>query len=163
MKTDTAIYFYSLNNKFSYMSNFYKVLFENKYGVKFNCSEQYFMYNKCILFDPDNDKLIDNILSETSPTKIKRYGRQVKHFDENIWREKRYNIMLRGLRYKFSQNTEILNKLSNTGDKTLYEASKFDKIWGIGYDAASAQRVNKSSYGENLLGRALMQIRDELG
>ena len=42
-----AIYFWSNNEPFS---NFYKCTFVNN-EITFNCSEQYFMYKKCMLFD----------------------------------------------------------------------------------------------------------------
>jgi predicted NAD-dependent protein-ADP-ribosyltransferase YbiA (DUF1768 family) len=58
------------------------------------------------------------------------------------------NTMLRGLRAKFTQN-KLLNKLlKQTAGKTLHELpGKTDSRW---------------SNDENLLGRLLMQIRDEL-
>ena len=56
----------------------------------------------------------------------------------------------------------IKEKLIATKPKTLYEASKNDKIWGIGYYANSAINTKKDKFGQNLLGKALMQIRDEL-
>ena len=49
----------------------------------------------------------------------------------------------------------------STGDLLLVEASPFDRIWGIGFTAANAE-VSKESWGLNLLGKALMEVRDEL-
>jgi ribA/ribD-fused uncharacterized protein len=49
----------------------------------------------------------------------------------------------------------------DTKDSMLYEASKFDRIWGIGYDRETAIKIDKSLYGLNLLGKALMQVRSE--
>lgn len=161
METETEIYFYNLNNKFPYMSNFYKTDFTDKNGIQYNCSEQYFMYYKCITFNPNNDKLLQAILTETSPTKIKQYGRQVKNFNDTIWKEKRYNIMLEALRLKFNQNEIIKQKLLETKPKILYEASKNDKIWGIGFYDKEAIQIDKSKFGKNLLGNALMEIRNE--
>lgn len=162
METTNSIYFYNLKNEFAYMSNFFPTSFCDDNGNKFNCSEQYFMYHKCLTFDKDNSILLNNILSNKSPTKIKAFGRQVKNFDENIWCEIRYNIMLDGLRLKFSQNSIINNKLKATNDKMLYEASKYDKIWGIGYSGCDAISIHPSKYGQNLLGKALMEIRSQI-
>jgi len=161
METETEIYFYTLKNQFAYLSNFYKINFTDKDGITYNCSEQYFMYHKCKMFDPNNNKLLQNILSEKSPTKIKKYGRQVQNYDDNIWAKNRYNIMLQALRLKFNQNDIIKNKLINTKPKILYEASKYDKIWGIGFYADDAIE-NKNNFGKNLLGLALMRVRDEI-
>jgi len=160
METDTEIYFYTLKNKFSYMSNFYKTNFTDKDGIQYICSEQYFMYHKCKTFDPDNNILLQTILTEKSAAKIKQYGRKIKNYNDTIWKEKRYNIMLDALRLKFNQNEIIKKNLLETKPKILYEASKNDKIWGIGFYDKDA--IDKSKFGTNLLGKALMEIRNEL-
>lgn len=162
METETEIYFYNLKNNFNYMSNFYKTNFTDKDGIKYNCSEQYFMYHKCKIFDSKNNILLETIITEKSAIKIKKYGRQVQNFNDKIWKEKRYNIMLEALRLKFNQNEIIKQKLLETKPKILYEASKNDRIWGIGYYDKDAIKIDKSKFGENLLGNALMEIRSEL-
>jgi ribA/ribD-fused uncharacterized protein len=120
------------------------------------------MYYKCKTFDPLNKQLLDSILKETSASNIKNFGRQVNNYKEEIWREKRYNIMLNALKLKFSQNNTLKNKLLSTKQKILYEASKYDKIWGIGFYDKDAVKINKENYGLNLLGKALMEVRNEL-
>lgn len=162
MVTDTEIYFYGLKNNFDYMSNFYKTNFIDNDGVKYICSEQYFMYHKCKTFDPTNNILLQTILTETSATKIKKCGRQVKNYNDIIWKEKRYNIMLEALRLKFNQNEIIKQKLVETRSKILYEASINDRIWGIGFYDHVAIHKDKNKFGQNLLGKALMEIRSEL-
>lgn len=162
METPTKVFFYGEKHpQFGCFSNFYPCSFIDECDTKFNCSEQYFMYKKCQLFDPQNYKLIGSILNEKSPSVIKKYGRQVKNFDETIWNQHKYKIMLNGLRLKFSQNPSIKHILIKTDTKNLYEASLYDKIWGIGYDAKNALNVDESKYGENLLGKALMELRTE--
>lgn len=86
----------------------------------------------------------------------------VKNYDENIWNDIRYEVMKSGLRLKFTQNLGLKNLLIGTGTKTLYEASAYDKIWGIGFSPQNAPNVNKYLFGRNLLGNALMDIRDEI-
>jgi ribA/ribD-fused uncharacterized protein len=162
MELENEIYFYGLQNEFNYMSNFYWTSFKDEDGIIYNCSEQYLMYWKCKTFEPNNDVLLNSILSEKSPSIIKKYGRRVKNYDDTIWEEKRYNIMLKGLRLKFNQNKIIKDKLIKTNPKKLFEASKYDKIWGIGYYAIDAIKTDKSKFGRNLLGNALMEIRNEL-
>ena len=85
-----------------------------------------------------------------------------KNYNDTIWNEKRYGIMLDALRLKFNQNPSIKQKLLLTGPKTLYEATKNDKIWGIGFYDADAINTDKIKFGTNLLGKALMEIRAEL-
>jgi len=54
METINAIYFYGVKNDFYYMSNFFLTSFSDDNGNAFNCSEQYFMYHKCLTFDKHN-------------------------------------------------------------------------------------------------------------
>lgn len=161
METEDSIYFYGEKNLFGWASNFYRCNFIDEDGNKFNCSEQYFMFYKAKTFEPNNKELLNLILCESSPTKIKKYGRQVKNYNEKIWNEKRFNIMVNGLRLKFGQNLDIRKELLNTKNKKLYEASKTDKIWGIGFDSFEAFHKDKNLYGQNLLGKALNIIRSE--
>ena len=159
METDNEIYFYSNRGKYGYMSNFYKSDFKID-NIKYCCNEQYFMYKKCEIFDSENEELKGLILEEYTPSIIKKYGRMVKNYDEKKWNKIRYKIMLKGLEEKFKQNEDIRILLKKTGNKILYEASKYDKIWGIGYYANDAINISKTKYGRNLLGKALMEIRD---
>ena len=70
--------------------------------------------------------------------------------------------MVEALRLKFNQNAYIRKELIKTKPRILYEASPYDKIWGIGFCYRDAINQNESNFGQNLLGKALMQIRDEL-
>lgn len=158
METNDSIYFYKEKENFGYMSNFYKVKFVDGI-ITFNCSEQYFMYHKCLLFDSTNIELLNDILQETSPTNIKKYGRQVKNFNQTVWNANKQKIMFNGLMLKFTQNQDIKLKLIATNHKMLYEASKYDKIWGIGFYPSDAIHIDKKLFGENLLGKTLMQVR----
>ena len=161
METDDEIYFYGLKNEFGFMSNFYRTNFIDNDGIKYNCSEQYFMYQKCKLFDSTNTVLMEAILTEKSPSKIKRYGRKVENFIDDVWNDIKFKIMLDALRFKFNQNDKIKQKLIKSKPKILYEASKYDNIWGICFSSSTAVNKNKTFFGKNLLGIALMTIRDE--
>ena len=160
METPTAIYFYSHHKQHDYMSNFYPVTFVEN-GTRFNCSEQYLMYWKCRLFDGSNKEMLDCILAETDPAQIKKYGRMVANFDPEVWDLHKLDIMVEGLRLKFNQNTELQMKLQATSPKILFEASANDRIWGIGFSASKAITMDESHFGQNLLGTALMKVRDE--
>ena len=64
---------------------------------------------------------------------------------------------------KFSQNKELLEFLIKTKQRILVEASSVDKIWGIGLGVNENQIDNPLIWkGKNLLGFALMEVRDEL-
>ena len=58
-------------------------------------------------------------------------------------------------------SSELKAKLLATGEKILVEASPYDKIWGIGFNKSNAL-VNKSKWGQNLLGKVLMEVRNKL-
>lgn len=54
--------------------------------------------------------------------------------------------------------------LLQTGERELFEASPFDRVWGIGEKASIAQnQTSRKTWGQNLLGLSLMKTRDELG
>lgn len=154
------IYFFRQYGSYGFLSNFYPVNFYID-KIEFNSSEQAFMYYKCLVFDRDNKQLLSSILQESNPNKIKKMGRAVRNFNENTWNKLKYNIMLKCIREKFSQNIPIKESLIKTHPKNLYEASPWDKIWGIGYDKESASITEPNKYGQNLLGKALMELRDE--
>lgn len=65
---------------------------------------------------------------------------------------------------KFRQNPELKQKLLETGDKVLVEASPTDKIWGIGLGEKKARETAKhrNGWGLNLLGNALGEVREVL-
>lgn len=162
VETDNTIYFFGeLDSNYGFLSNFYKSPFVDK-NINYFCSEQYFMYNKCLEFDPENEEIKTKILKEISQHKIKLLGRQVKNFNQARWNEVKEKIMLAGLKLKFSQNQDIRQKLLNTGDKEIIEASPYDKIWGIGFSPKDAPNTNRNKYGSNLLGINLMIAREWL-
>lgn len=157
-----AIYFYGhKNGQYACMSNFYPCNFVDD-DNQFNCSEQYFMYQKCLMFDPENTELLNAILHSQNPTKIKQFGRQVRNYNDKIWSEQRYEIMKQANMLKFTQNNDICEILLSTGNEMLYEAAKNDRIWGIGYYANAVANVPIHKYGQNLLGKVLMEVRDEI-
>ncbi|AEF84426.1 conserved hypothetical protein [Treponema primitia ZAS-2] len=127
----------------------------------YSCAEQYMMAQKALLF---NDKeTFEKILSTINPKEMKALGRQVKNFNANAWDKAKYKIVLDGNFYKFTQNEGMMEILLSTGNKILVEASPFDKIWGIGIDEDN-KNIQEPSYwkGENILGFALMEVREEI-
>ena len=125
------------------------------------CMEQYMMAAKAELF---GDKEIrDQILKCSDQKQIKALGRKVRGFDQAVWDKFKYAIVLNGNWLKFSQNRELREFLLSTGDSVLVEASPYDNIWGIRLSANSPEAWDPFRWrGQNLLGFALMEVRDEL-
>lgn len=154
------ICFWKDYQKNGYLSNWYKVNFSVN-GINYNCMEQFFMAEKARIFN--DKKSWNNIMKATKPNHQKGIGRQVRNFDASIWDENKVKITIEGLRAKFTQNPDLKNRLLKTNDAILVEASPFDKIWGVGLSQKEVLKTNfKDWKGENLLGFALMKVRDEI-
>jgi ribA/ribD-fused uncharacterized protein len=53
--------------------------------------------------------------------------------------------------------------LINTGNRIIVEASPVDRIWGVGLAADNPEIIDPNKWnGLNLLGYALMEVRDRL-
>ena len=127
----------------------------------YNSAEQYMMAQKALLFR-DKDTF-EKIMAEYNPVKIKKLGREVKGFDSDLWGKVKYDVILAGNYLKFTQNRALGLYLLDTRDRVLVEASPYDTVYGIGMSAddkdACCPRLWK---GENLLGFALMAVRDSV-
>ena len=127
----------------------------------YHTAEHWMMAQKAVLFD--NQDIFDKILRVKSPAEAKDLGRQVRNFNEELWLEKRSEIVLQGSVAKFSQHKELQTFLLNTKDRILVEASPVDVIWGIGLAANDEKVKNPNLWnGLNLLGFTLMEVRDIL-
>lgn len=130
-------------------------------GRTFCCMEQVMMAGKARLFH--DEETYEAIMHTTDPAAIKKLGRQVKGFDEAIWNEHKFGLILTGNISKFTSTPELQDFLLSTGDDILVEASPYDRIWGIGLAAEDERAQDPVLWqGENLLGNALMQARDEI-
>jgi ribA/ribD-fused uncharacterized protein len=129
--------------------------------IVYSCTEQYMMAEKARLFgDTDTEA---EIMSATKPNDFKRLGRKVKNFDQTTWEKSAFNIVVEGNIAKFQQNPELLAILLATGNSILVEASPYDKIWGIGMKSSDKRATTPTQWlGDNLLGQALMKVRDRL-
>lgn len=141
-------------------SQWYKADFRVNH-LRYCCMEQYMMAEKARIFG--DEEIAKQIMDETMQDKIKGLGRKVKNFDENIWNEVKYHIVLTGNYYKFSQNKQLRQVLLSTGESILVEASPLDMIWGIGIDANNENAYHPEKWnGSNLLGFALTEVREEI-
>lgn len=129
--------------------------------VTYKSAEHYMMAEKARLFG-DNETL-KNILLAKHPHDAKLLGREVKSFDPKTWDDQKFSIVVKGNYFKFSQDEKLKTFLLGTKKRVLVEASPRDFIWGIGM-AQDDGRVNNPNLwkGQNLLGYALMEVRDQL-
>ena len=131
-------------------------------GRTFRTSEHWMMWSKAMLFG--DSETAEQILDAVHPHAAKELGRAVRGFDEAVWVERRYSIVVAGSVAKFRQNPELGRFLLGTGGRMLVEASPVDRIWGIGLAASDPGAADPSRWrGLNLLGEALMEARDILG
>lgn len=130
-------------------------------GMEFNCGEQYMMYHKAKFFG--DEESMQKIMETESPMEQKKLGRKVKNFDAEKWRAVCYDIVKRGLREKYRQDEASRECLAMYKDKIIVEASPYDRIWGIGYAENDVNILKeKDNWGENLLGKIIMDIAKEM-
>jgi ribA/ribD-fused uncharacterized protein len=128
-------------------------------GEHYPTAEHFMMAQKAALFGDHQIKT--QVLQAGSPGAAKALGRKVRNFDEATWVANRFSIVVRANSAKFSQNPELNHFLQQTGSRVLVEASPVDRIWGIGMARDNEKANNPNQWrGLNLLGFALMQVRD---
>lgn len=175
-------FFFYLASPFS---NFHPSIFNYK-DLTFVSNEQFIMYCKAKIFGDDEmaQKIMavntqeplcqqflsgnisaQNIVKDKEMAKkwndimkhVKKCGRDVKGYKEEVWVSKRVNVAGIGAKEKFKQNPDIKKVLLNTEGTYLVEASPYDKIWGIGLNAQDAQNTPKDKWpGLNLLGEQVL-------
>ena len=151
--------FWKEKDPYGQFSNWYPAEFGFE-GIHFYNSEQAFMYKKAELFG--DAEMMQKILSNRNPMTVKRYGRLVKPFDSVLFDERKYGIMKSVIYEKFRQNDDLKALLLSTGSELLAEASPKDFVWGIGICVEDEKFNDVSSWkGDNLLGKALMEIRSQ--
>jgi ribA/ribD-fused uncharacterized protein len=113
---------------------------------KFPSSEHAFMS-----FKNDDLSYIETCANPAKqPAEIKALGRTIELVPN--WDEIKVSVMEKVLRAKFTQNTQLGQRLLFTGDRELVEGNTWnDKFWGV-----------CNGEGENHLGKLLMKIRSEL-
>lgn len=155
--TDEFVFFWGNDDL---LSNFAYSPFVHE-GISFQWSEQAIMYRKTKLFGAQ--KLARKVLEATSPKECKKLGRSRSlPFDEDVWNDHKESLFEEVLFDKFSV-PEYRKQLLDTGDKTLVEASPYDKVWGIGLTEDHPDAENPDKWlGQNLLGIVLERVRTRL-
>jgi ribA/ribD-fused uncharacterized protein len=159
--TDKHVFFWG-----EFPSNWYKCHFTVKHNGKeldFFNSEQYFMWMKAITFG--DEEIAEEILKKgKNPKTAKALGRKVKNYDDKKWNEIRYKVMVDANYFKYSQSEDLKKMLLNPefDGKHFVEASPLDGIWGIKCGETEALDDESNWKGQNLLGKALDEVREML-
>lgn len=166
-----TIGFFRETEEYGFLSNFYyspfTVSYMNEDGVKsyeFKTAEHAVHFFKAMLF---NDMETANKIMMTDYPKVaKSLGREVKNFNDFTWNNNKEVIYFDVIKAKFTdeRNKDIKQKLIDTGESILVECSPYDRIWGIGYTKESSEFICKEfdKWGQNLLGKILMRVRDRI-
>jgi ribA/ribD-fused uncharacterized protein len=129
--------------------------------VVFNCTEQYMMAGKAMLFG--DTETLAKIMAETSPKEMKALGRQVKGYDDDRWREVARDVVTQGNLAKFGQNAALREFLFTTGDKIIVEGAWYDAVWGVKLEWSDPKIIDPANWlGTNWLGECLMAVRKVL-
>lgn len=127
--------------------------------VAYGSAEHYMMAQKALLFG--DREIYEKIMAAGTPNEMKALGRQIRNFDQDKWDASKYQIVVDGNAAKFGQNDALKAFLLGTGNAVLAEASPYDGIWGIQLAAEDPLATDPKCWqGENLLGFALMEVRD---
>lgn len=156
-RSDTVVAFFSRHSAFS---NHYLSPFTVK-GVNFCNMEQYLAYRKALF--TDNDRLASEALGSRDPAEAKSILNRLKKNCPPQWYDQVPKILAEGLREKFKQNQFLLEILISTRGLEIGEAS-LDNTWGIGMTLNDPHVLDRAKWlpNGNLLGRTLMEIREEI-
>ena len=128
---------------YRYMSNFHiaPVIYE---GLEYPSTENGYQAAKST--DPEIRKQFQNI----TPSESKKLGQKIAKRPD--WDEIKYQVMLDLCTYKFTMHSDLREALLSTYPKYISEENHWhDTYWGV-----------CNGIGENMLGKTLMRIREEL-
>lgn len=122
-------------------------------GISIRTSEA--LYQACRFpHMPDVQKLI---IDQKSPMTAKMKGKPHRNNSRPDWDQVQVKIMRWCLRVKLAQNwSEFSSLLLETGDLPIVEESRRDQFWG------AKPNDDETLIGMNVLGRLLMELRDEI-
>jgi ribA/ribD-fused uncharacterized protein len=141
-----SITFYHQDKPYGFFSNFSGHAIFVK-GKQWPTSEHYFQAQK--FEGTEHEELVR--LAQT-PMICARMGRDRSRPLRPDWEAVKDEVMRTAVRAKFTQHPELRDQLLATGDAYLIEHTKNDSYWGDGGDGS----------GKNMLGRILMEVREEL-
>lgn len=143
-----VINFYSTRGEHGCFSNFsrHEVKLD---GKTWPTSEHYFQAQK---FAPAHPQLVEKVRKAKGPGESARMGRDRSNPLRKNWESIKDDVMRRVVLAKFKQHERLREILLATGDAKLVEHTDRDSYWGDGGNGS----------GKNMLGRILMEVREQL-
>ena len=140
---------------YGFLSNFYdcEVMYE---GLMYHNSEAAFQSAKIKLDTEEATISARKPFTAMAAGASKRAGRRVEIRPD--WETVKNNVMYEVLKDKFNRNSELKEKLLNTGEAILIEGNTWhDNYWGD----CKCEKC-KDIRGKNTLGILLMRVRKEI-
>lgn len=151
--SSASVVFLKTNERFGGLSNMAPGFPLRVNGVRIRTSEA--LYQACRF--PHLPDVQRKIIDEHSPMTAKMRSKPFRKDSRPDWDAVRVKIMRWCLRVKLAQNwREFSRLLLATGDRSIVEQSRKDDFWG----AKVAE--DGSLVGMNVLGRLLMELREQL-
>ena len=146
MSDRKVINFYSTIGEYGCFSNFsrHHIFLKDKI---WKTSEHYFQAQKFA-----GTEFEEKVRLASTPMEAAKLGRNRKFPLRKDWEEVKDDIMREALRAKFTQREELKRILLETDDAELVEHTANDSYWADGGDGS----------GKNMLGKLLMELREEL-
>ena len=133
----------SFTNEYYFLSNYSDSKFVYN-GIPYKNAESAFQSQKCA--NKEDRKQFSTLTS----TEAKKLGRKISLRKD--WEQIKVEQMRQIVSVKFRQNSDLSEKLINTGNEYLEEGNTWgDRIWWT-----------VDGKGANLLGQILMELRNEL-
>lgn len=155
--SDNTLVFFT---RYTCLSNHFPSIFKID-GRAFN-SVEHFLALKRAQLSKDED-IIQQARNARDPSIAKAILNTLKQDHPQEWKQQAPLLAKEALRAKFDQNPPMADYLCSTQPLYLGEAST-NPIWGIGLQLDNADVLDRSKWikSGNLLGRTLMQIRNEI-
>ncbi len=141
----TIIKFYSVNAPYGCFSNFsrHPVFI----GTAWPTTEHYFQGQKFT-----DAACVRKIRKTPSPMQAAKLGRNRAWPLRADWNKIKDDVMRTAIRAKVAQHSDVRETLLSTGNAMIVEHTSNDSYWADGGDGS----------GLNMLGKILMEVRDEL-
>ncbi|UMM32388.1 hypothetical protein L5515_006202 [Caenorhabditis briggsae] len=131
---------------------------------RFSCTEQFYMYNKASLME--DRKLMSAVLRSDNPKAMKAMCSKgaLRGWRDSEWNKHKEDVMYIGSKAKYRASRHLCYALFLSTGSQLVECSPFDPVWGIGnnLETVISDSSISLSTGQNLLGKILDRVRDEL-